>query len=137
MKPIELWRIAHSCAGMQGVLRYKGKAFALTLELPWRDNKRGESCVPADCYKTDLAPSPARGGRDIWWIRGVEDRIAIQLHTGNVLEHTDGCVIIGDQFDFLENGGIVIKQSRHAYSELMRLCGADRKFLLTIKDRYL
>jgi hypothetical protein len=137
MKTIELWRVASSLAGMQGVLKYDYKVFALTLELPWRDNKRGESCIPSGCYKVDFAPSAARGGKKIWWVRDVSGRDAIQIHTGNIVEHTEGCIIIGDQFDIESDGGIFIKQSRYAYSELMGLCGADAKFLLTVKDKYL
>jgi hypothetical protein len=122
---------------MQGILKYKGRIFALSLELPWRDNKRNESCIPADCYTVVLAPSPSRGGKDVWWIQGVPGRDAIQIHTGNTTADSSGCVIVGDQFDIESDGGIFIRQSRYAYSELMKLCGGDRKFLLVISDRYL
>ena len=38
-----------------------------TLELPWRDNQRGISCIPEGIYECKLAHSPSRG-YDVYWL---------------------------------------------------------------------
>ena len=73
-----------------------------SLELPWKDNKRRESCIPEGVYKAQRHISP-NFGKSIW-IRDVPDRSEILMHVGNFIAsampdpESDGCPLVGEQF---------------------------------------
>lgn len=52
----------------------------VTLELPWKDNKRNESCIPAGEYLVKLRYSEKYGNHLI--VMGVKDRDYILIHAG-------------------------------------------------------
>lgn len=98
-----------------------------TLELPWRNNERGRSCIPAGRHRLKL-----RGEGDFhqryterwdWHAEmievEVEGRDFILFHTGNTHHHTDGCILVGEQrgFDTREgaDGALAVWGSRDAY----------------------
>lgn len=65
-----------------------------TLELPWRGNQRGVSCIPAGTYPVQY------GWSDRWnclmpHVLDVPGRDAIEIHIGNGPGDTDGCIIVG------------------------------------------
>ena len=71
-----------------------------TLENPWLDNQVNISCIPEGSYlvKRDKV------GRFQWYsITGVEGRTSIEMHGGNKVEDTDGCLLVAinhnDDFD--------------------------------------
>ena len=64
-----------------------------TLELPWKDNAKGVSCVPAGVYKAELHHSPKFGL--CISIPQVSGRSEILLHGGNYLKDTKGCILVG------------------------------------------
>jgi hypothetical protein len=73
-----------------------GWKIALTLEEPWRENQRGKSCIPAGTYKMFKRLSPARG-IFVWELKDVPGRSNIQIHVGNFLTDTEGCILVGFQ----------------------------------------
>lgn len=78
-----------------------------TIELPWRDNAKDVSCVPAGTYR--LIPYlSAKHGRTwrlhnpelgVW---GISDdppspdmRTEVEVHTGNLAEESEACILVG------------------------------------------
>lgn len=52
-----------------------------SLELPWLDNERSVSCIPAGIYGCERIQHPKYG--HCWLVRGVVGRTGIIIHTGN------------------------------------------------------
>ena len=83
---LTLKRIASRPDGTFGVLLAEDVPFALTLERPWRDNRRGESCIPTGRYLCTRVNSPKFGMT--WHVRNVPDRSEILFHAGNTFVQT-------------------------------------------------
>lgn len=75
-----------------------------TLELPWRDNKRGVSCIPAGTYKAFKRNSPKNG--PVFELRDVPSRTSIQCHAGNFTRQIEGCILVGDAIRFLDGDSV-------------------------------
>jgi len=71
--------------------------FAVTLELPWRNNRQDISCIPAGNYYCRKITSPKFG--QVFQVINVPGRENILIHKGNIDEDTKGCVIIGEMFE--------------------------------------
>ncbi len=80
-------------------------ATIFTLEHPWTDKNgdglgdTGRSCIPAGMeFEMKFRPdAQTRHPYDVWELIGVPGRENIQVHIGNVIDHTDGCVLVGMQ----------------------------------------
>lgn len=62
-----------------------------TIELPWNDNKVGESCIPEGEYlvKRD------KFGKHTWFnIPEVKGRTFIEIHEGSRPQHSQGCILL-------------------------------------------
>lgn len=111
MTTITLQRIEQDGFGMHGALHMDGKQLCYTLEEPWRENMPKISCIPAGTYK--CSPHDGFKFQDVWKIEGVPNRSAILIHTGNTLDDTEGCILVG--LKSIKGG---IAQSRAAMSIL-------------------
>ena len=97
-----------------------------TLELPWRDNQRGVSCIPEGTYECTAGYSPSRG-YDVYWLQDVPGRSDVQIHIGNYPKDIRGCILIGKR-----RGDNMVVDSRIAFKEFMaRMEG--KPFTLTIE----
>lgn len=76
-----------------GYLAVNGKIIAYTLELPWRGNAPLISSIPDGRYDGVLRYDHP----DKWRIelKGVPARQAVQIHTGNSPDDSEGCILIG------------------------------------------
>ncbi len=100
-RTITLKRYKTSDHGTQGVLCVPGLGTLHTLELPWRDNKQGESCIPTGQYLCELRKSPRFGLT--YHVTNVPDRSFILIHSGNVAGEVSlnlksdvaGCILLG------------------------------------------
>ena len=107
-----------------GVLTYKDfKCF--TLELPWLDNQKNISCIPAGTYAGSLHDSPANG--DVIAISNVKGRTHIQIHSANYTGQLKGCVAAGDSIKFLN------KDTTPDVTNSVRTLG---KLLRVLPDRF-
>jgi hypothetical protein len=84
-------------AGTSGTLLVEGEPFCKTLELPWAANAQNLSCIPEGTYPVKLLPS-LRWGRPMPHIENVPNRSNIEIHIGNFLKDTDGCVLLGTKY---------------------------------------
>lgn len=81
--------------GVRGVLRV-GTLTLHTLEDDWKNNRRGESCIPASRYPLKLVRRPPeKGGYLCYEVQGVPGRSLIRIHPGNTEEDIEGCILVG------------------------------------------
>jgi hypothetical protein len=114
----------------RGVLVFPSAVFH-TLELPWRDNERAVSCIPVGTYESIyLSQSSSRKYKSVYHLRSVPGRSGILIHNGNIVEHTDGCILIGLYDGFLK-GEPAVLDSRNALKRLNRILG-EQNFDLEI-----
>ncbi|WP_299582659.1 DUF5675 family protein [Mucilaginibacter sp.] len=76
-----------------GYLAVNGNIICYTLEKPWIDNINNISSIPEGTYGGILRYDHS----DHWRIElvGVPNRPNIQIHIGNVLDDTKGCILVG------------------------------------------
>ncbi len=123
MNNVTILRIRKSSHGTEGVLIFDDfKCF--TLELPWRNNEKNISCIPAGEYDATIRISP-RFGR-VYWVLKVEGRTYILMHSGNwagdvqegLKSHTNGCILLGMKRGYLA-GQRAVLLSRRAIRQFM------------------
>ena len=77
--------------GTNGTLKCEGRPICKTIELPWRGNKKGESCIPEGRYLLKK-----RYSLKFKWhveVTGVEGRSLILFHPANdALKELNGCI---------------------------------------------
>jgi len=80
-----------------GKLFINGELFCDTLELPYINNERSISCIPAGEYKVRLRLARESATRDYLHllVKDVPDRDYILFHRGNTAQDTRGCVLVG------------------------------------------
>lgn len=91
-----------------------------TLELPWRNNATGRSCIPCGVYTCTLSYSP-RFKRDLYEVTNVPGRSGVRIHAGNYAGDTsigfrsnvEGCILLGNASELL-GGQNAVTQSRDA-----------------------
>jgi len=105
----------------------------MTLEEPWKDNKRGISCIPEGTYKV----VPHGWGNErvrfkrAYRLTGTAPRTAILIHTGNTTDDIEGCILVGGAHGAL-NGKQAVLYSLPAMERLRTLVGKN-SFELTIR----
>ena len=125
MSDLQLLRVGGDSTCTQGILRTGGLAFAVTLELPWKDNEPEYSCIPLGTYTCRRVQSPRFG--ETFEITGVAGRSHVLFHKGNTTVDTKGCVLVGESYTDLAIG-----DSRGGYGELMAKFAGVPAFTLDV-----
>ena len=99
-----------------------------TLELPWLDNQHNVSRIPAGVYPAFRFQSP-HIGYELFQLANVPDRVGIDIHIGNTMKDTLGCVLVGETQE-----GDAITESRKAFGLFMGMLTGIDKFTLTVVD---
>lgn len=129
---LHLRRVCFTGEQTFGVLSVASLPRFLTLELPYRDNKRRVSSIPVGTYTWSKFHSP-RFGRMVIRIFGVQGRDAIEIHHGNTDEDTTGCILIGQSFaPFGPEMGIT--GSEKALYELLRMTAEEGEIVIDSFD---
>lgn len=121
---IELIRRGSTDQGTPGDLYVGGAWFCHTLELPWRENKVGMSCIPTGRYEIAIKRSP-RFGR-AYRLYSVPGRSEILIHSGNwagdvalgYRSHVQGCILLGNRRGRLD-GQTAVLVSKPAVTAFM------------------
>lgn len=95
-----------------------GVYFCFAIEDAWRTTKiPGQTCIPAGTYALGTRWSPKFSPKyqhEMIWVRDVPGFQYILIHTGNTVDDTEGCLIIGDKIGVL-NGKDAVLNSRATY----------------------
>lgn len=117
---------------IRGTLLIADKTFQ-TLEPAWRDNLCDQSCIPAGEYEAVFLAQSASGKyRNVYALQSVPGRSGILIHSGNVMNDTRGCILIGFSRGE-QNGQPAVLDSRAALAELVQITGGEN-FVLTIQQ---
>lgn len=130
---LELIRLETSLEGTFGVLKINKRIFCVTLELPNRLNLRNMSCIPEQQYICQKYLSPTYG--DTYYVKNVPNRSTILFHPGNLIENTEGCILIAEYFGELKEQRAILN-SRKVFKEFMVICESHLTLHLTICNNY-
>ncbi len=132
MRTVYLFRARFSNICTIGVMIIGASVF-WTLELPWRNNKRNNSCIPEGTYDCAYMPRSSSGKyRSVYHVRGVEGRSGILIHNGNLAAHTKGCILLGSKAGRLM-GEPAVLASRTAMKDFVRKMNKEPFKLRVIK----
>lgn len=117
-----------------GQLFLNGEKLCETLELPYRENQRSVSSIPAGEYKVNLRPARQSATRDYLHliVEDVPNRSYILFHRGNKPSHTRGCILVGQtrQQDFVGNSTLAMDL---LMKEILNLGGENIKLIIKNK----
>lgn len=103
-----------------------------TLELPWRDNARNISCIPAGEYRCSVTYSQ-KFKSEIYEVLNVAGRSSILFHRGNTTADIAGCILLGTVRGILKRREAVL-QSQRAMEDLWQHT-SGQSFDLQILER--
>lgn len=111
-----------------------------TIELPWRDNRRQVSCIPAGEYPCSIVHSQKYG--QVYHVQNVPGRSGILIHSGNLagdtaqgfISHSKGCILPGLRVGTLDRQ-LAVLSSRTALREFMDALGGE-PFTLIVEGGY-
>jgi len=132
MMELVLKRISMKPEFTQGVLlNDKGIGFALTLERPWINNIMNISCIPAGEYVCNRYTSSRYS--NTFQVVDVPNRTYILFHSGNTISDSAGCIMIGEEFGYLD-GRVAILSSNRGFKEFLKVLSTVSEFRLIIKE---
>jgi len=139
MKYLEIFRLEFSNDGVFGIIKYDNKILhsLYSLELPFNDNKKYISSIPAGEYKALVSTSERLG--DTIELLEVPNRTDIMFHVGNTIDDLKGCIGIGNRIrNNMKNSRRVMRDrglshSKPAMKRLIKLIGRDT-FMVRIHD---
>lgn len=107
MPDLDLLRSESIPDGTFGILRL-GDLEWPTCEDDWRNNERGQSCIPTGTYTLERTIYH-KHGYPTFEVTGVPGRSRILIHPGNTEEDVEGCILLGVRRGFMdrndEDGG--------------------------------
>ncbi len=119
--------------GTFGILKINKMVFCVTLEPRNEMNVPFVSSIPAQQYMCRRYNSVKYG--QTWQIENVPQRLAILFHPGNVDEHTQGCILLGQHFGKLK-GDRAVLNSGATFNSFMLRTKNSIKLSLTIREVY-
>lgn len=129
-KKVDLIRIVSNDKGTIGILVINNELFCNTLELPWKNNERQISCIPAGTYTCKRWYSPSFGWT--YLVLDVPNRSYIEFHTGNTIKDTKGCILLG-KYSYTK-GTYPLVISGITFNNFILIMEEEPYFLLTIKS---
>ena len=96
---IYLTRNFSSNKACYGMIHNNFRPIVMTLELCWRQNEINRSCIPIGLYPIEIVTDVDKGNKRYINIYDVPGRSSIEIHAGNVLKDTKGCIITGLSYD--------------------------------------
>lgn len=121
---VVLQRLTTNENGTFGVLIVNERPAFVTLELPWKDNQTDVSCIPVGTYKAELIHSP-RFKKDLYVLNNVPDRSMVEIHIGNTINDTHGCILLGTQYSLTQYGIIGSVLAFNSFMGLVPKSGFD------------
>ena len=126
----QLYRYKQTSQHTLGIFVIDGQAF-YTIERPWLNNRKNESCIPTGEYTVNfMARSGSGKYRNVYHLQNVKNRGGILIHNGNLVSHSRGCIILGTRPGVLGNHTAVLN-SKSGMKKLNRITGT-KPFILRI-----
>lgn len=98
--------------------------FCYNLERPWLNNEVNESCIPEGEY---VVKRDKVGRWQYYRVMDVKGRTNIELHAGNVVSHSDGCLL--PCMELKDGRGIRSREACQKFLDEFK----DNGFILTIR----
>ena len=132
MTTVWITRIAYTPFGTFGTLEFNNFR-CYTLQRPYDGNIPYKSCIPTGSYSMKKGTFAAGGGYSNYEVDYVEGRTNIEMHIGNTISDTKGCILLGSE---LSTDGIIlgIKDSEDAFKRFMHSLGGQKKVNLEIMN---
>jgi len=128
MPTVTIERFAYTPMGVFGKMTWDG-GDCYTIEETWRNNVRGDSCIPVGIYEVIRGHYPKHG--EAFEVTGVPGRSAILFHVANTVKDIEGCIGPGEILGVVD-GLWAVQKSGAAYKRFMdSMIGVD-KFMLHI-----
>lgn len=129
MASLVLQRLSTSVQGTFGkIIDEDENIVAVTCERPDNGNQP-MGCIPAGEYPVDVFNSPSKG--QDFLVHGVPNRSMIEIHKGNTIKDTEGCILVGTSFGQL-NGMKAVLNSAVALGKMLETFPGG--FNLVIKE---
>lgn len=119
---VTLERYAFLADAVIGILT-AGRFRCHTLERPWKNNERFDSCIPDGVYQ--CRPFDGARFRGVVEVTDVPDRSSILIHAANYAYELEGCIAVGHGCHFDSENGSRIWESRKALAGLFEHAGQD------------
>ena len=116
-------RLEEAKDGTFGALLIQGSVFCVTLEPPDKDNQKNISNIPPGTYTCKRVVSPRFGST--FEITGVPNRTHVLFHAGNIVEDTEGCVIVARKWGVLGATRAVLNSGNTFRQFMQRLANID------------
>ena len=101
------------------------------LENPWLQNKSYVSCIPEGLYI--IVKDTFKGLYDNYKVMNVRERSAIEIHAGNKVSDTSGCILVGPSLSpYFEKNKMYFSltaPSRATLEKLVEVIGEQRAML--------
>jgi len=106
------------------------------IELPWKNNKRNISCIPAGEYKA-IAVKRYSNRKYALWIQDVPNRSQVMVHTANFVKDLRGCKAPGREFKDIDNDGIIdVTSSQSVMDELQEVIPLGTEIIYKVVDDF-
>ncbi len=134
-----LTRILSTDQGTIGLFVHEDGTSFYSLELPWRNNDHGISCIPVGTYVCHWIHSPKHG--ECYQVMDVQGRDMIEIHSANFAGDTSkgfatqllGCIALGTSIGILDKQ-LAVLNSKGAIAAFEKK-QAEQDFQLTIRER--
>jgi len=101
MQELKLKREIISNKAILGTIELDNTELCRTLENPWLNNRPYISCIPAGKYIAKKYSSEKYP--NVWELQNVNGRSKILIHNGNLEKHTQGCILVGATWGFIDD----------------------------------
>ena len=128
---VTLERFAYTPQGTFGRLT-AGAVELFTIERPWLNNIRSQSCIPVGDYALNRCTFH-RGGYEVYEVMGVPDRSLIKIHIANVMDDILGCIGPGTRLGYVK-GKWAVLNSRIALGEFMEVMEPELNSRIVIEN---
>lgn len=94
-----------------GSLYFNGETIAKTLELPWKNNRRGISCIAEGLYTVIKQPPKESRPYPYFRLPNVVGRSGILIHRGTEPTHSKGCILTASRFRNVNSSKPTLEES--------------------------
>lgn len=106
-----------------------------TVELPWRGNKHGVSCVPAGTYPVWKEYS-SRFKSMLFELKEVPGRSEVKIHAANYAHQLNGCIALGRSHVDIDGDGVKdVDQSKKTLAAFHAVMGITGTTTIKITDQ--